>query len=177
MHFADLHDTPGRMKAKGVIRRQVQWAESRTVFYWRLRRPLLEFGEVNSCCSSGSGGVNKASATGERKQAIQQLKQWYCATAAAAAVGGETEASMARATAAWEDDRVMVRWFQEHDAQVQAYIADTLSRACIAEIGNKLSELVRASSGKGAVGTTEILKQAILSLPESERAQILAAMV
>ena len=24
VHFADLHDTPGRMRAKGVIRRQVR---------------------------------------------------------------------------------------------------------------------------------------------------------
>ena len=24
VHFADLHDTPGRMRAKGVIRRQVE---------------------------------------------------------------------------------------------------------------------------------------------------------
>ena len=154
MHFADLHDTPGRMKAKGVIRRQVQWAESRKFFYWRLRRRLQEFDVVNAC------GVKNA--VGERKQAIQELKQWYCATAGAAA-------------AAWEDDRKMVNWFTEHDSELQAYIATAASNVCIADIGAKLSDLVKATNGAGA-SSTEVLKQALLNLPEAERTKILAAM-
>jgi len=40
--FADLHDTPGRMKAKGVISEIVGWNVSREFFYWRLRRRLHE---------------------------------------------------------------------------------------------------------------------------------------
>mmetsp|Transcript_45259 Transcript_45259/g.105887 ORF Transcript_45259/g.105887 Transcript_45259/m.105887 type:complete len:1502 (+) Transcript_45259:3-4508(+) len=40
--FADLHDTPGRMKAKGVIREVVPWEQSRQYFYWRLMRRLAE---------------------------------------------------------------------------------------------------------------------------------------
>ncbi len=40
--FADLHDTPGRMTAKGVVRRIVSWEQSRVFFYWRLRRRLAE---------------------------------------------------------------------------------------------------------------------------------------
>lgn len=43
MQFADLHDTPGRMEARGAIRKAVPWAESRSFFYWRLRRRLAEF--------------------------------------------------------------------------------------------------------------------------------------
>ena len=35
--FADLHDTPGRMAAKRVIRSVVEWRHSRNYFYWRLR--------------------------------------------------------------------------------------------------------------------------------------------
>lgn len=41
-HFADLHDKPGRMKAKKVIRDIVTWPESRSFFYHRLKRLLLE---------------------------------------------------------------------------------------------------------------------------------------
>jgi len=41
-HFADLHDTPGRMLAKGVIRKVLQWSSSRTFLYWRIRRRLQE---------------------------------------------------------------------------------------------------------------------------------------
>ncbi|EGG25342.1 acetyl-CoA carboxylase [Cavenderia fasciculata] len=40
--FADLHDTPGRMKAKGVIADVVQWKTSRFYFYNRLRCRLFE---------------------------------------------------------------------------------------------------------------------------------------
>jgi acetyl-CoA carboxylase/biotin carboxylase 1 len=42
LHFADLHDRPNRMKAKGTIREALDWVESRKYFYWRLRRRLLE---------------------------------------------------------------------------------------------------------------------------------------
>lgn len=43
MQFADLHDTPGRMQARGAIRKIVPWASSRSFFYWRLKRRLAEF--------------------------------------------------------------------------------------------------------------------------------------
>lgn len=152
VHFADLHDTPGRMKAKGVIRRQVQWAESRTFFYWRLKRRLLEFDLVNSCGNQSN--------VGERKHAIARLKQWYLSQ------GGDD--------VAWEDDRLMVDWFEDHETETKAYIAEALGRACVEEIGAKLSALVRTTSGKGA-HSGDILKQALQLLPESERAQILSA--
>ncbi|XP_075445618.1 acetyl-CoA carboxylase 1 isoform X3 [Ascaphus truei] len=42
VQFADLHDTPGRMQEKGVITDILEWRTSRTFFYWRLRRLLLE---------------------------------------------------------------------------------------------------------------------------------------
>lgn len=43
VQFADLHDTPGRMEARGAVRKVVPWSESRSFFYWRLRRRLAEF--------------------------------------------------------------------------------------------------------------------------------------
>ena len=36
--FADLHDRPERMLAKGVIRSIVSWKGARTYFYWRIKR-------------------------------------------------------------------------------------------------------------------------------------------
>lgn len=38
--FADLHDTPGRMKAKECIREIVPWQQARPYFYNRLRRRM-----------------------------------------------------------------------------------------------------------------------------------------
>ena len=73
VHFADLHDTPGRMMEKGVIlvspfwspRQQcsapslifvpfshlfqdvLEWKNSRKYFYWRLRRRLCELRAID----------------------------------------------------------------------------------------------------------------------------------
>lgn len=52
--FADLHDRPGRMKAKGVIRDVVDWTSSRQYFYWRLRRRLAEDSVCKGLRSAGS---------------------------------------------------------------------------------------------------------------------------
>lgn len=41
-HFADLHDTPERMLAKGCIKSIVPWQIARNFFYWRLRRLINE---------------------------------------------------------------------------------------------------------------------------------------
>lgn len=42
VQFADLHDRSGRMLAKGVIRKEIEWVNARRVFFWRLRRRLNE---------------------------------------------------------------------------------------------------------------------------------------
>merc|ERR1719493_22870 len=42
VQFAELHDTPVRMKEKGTIKDVVSWKEARRFFYWRMRRKLLE---------------------------------------------------------------------------------------------------------------------------------------
>jgi len=39
--FADLHDRTGRMEAKNVIRKALEWKRSREFFYWRIRNRLL----------------------------------------------------------------------------------------------------------------------------------------
>lgn len=60
VQFADLHDTPGRMEARGAVRKMVPFAESRAFFYWRLRRRLAEFDlrkQVRTLVDSMDGGV------------------------------------------------------------------------------------------------------------------------
>lgn len=42
VQFADLHDRSGRMLAKGVIRKEIDWPNARRFFFWRLRRRLNE---------------------------------------------------------------------------------------------------------------------------------------
>ncbi|CAH8599596.1 unnamed protein product [Schistosoma mattheei] len=45
--FADLHDTPGRLLARKLVHRLVDWSSSRSFFYTRLRRRLLELSALN----------------------------------------------------------------------------------------------------------------------------------
>lgn len=68
-HFADLHDTPGRMVSKGVIRKVVEWKKAREFFYWRLRRRLKE-GELGDQIAKASGGMPKA-------QRSKLLQTWF----------------------------------------------------------------------------------------------------
>lgn len=42
VEFVDLHDTPIRMKEKGVIREIIPWKDARKKLFWRLRRKILE---------------------------------------------------------------------------------------------------------------------------------------
>merc|ERR1719228_2294110 len=71
VQFAELHDTPVRMKEKGTIRDIVEWKEARKFFYWRLRRKLLET----------QLGKQVVEAAGEGKLGHSQiqvmLKRWF----------------------------------------------------------------------------------------------------
>ena len=40
--FADLHDTPQRMMAKGVIHEILDWKNAREYFYWKVKRKISE---------------------------------------------------------------------------------------------------------------------------------------
>ncbi|KAI9223672.1 carboxyl transferase domain-containing protein [Blastocladiella britannica] len=42
LKFADLHDMPERMKAKGAIRVILEWRSARRFFHWRVRRRVAE---------------------------------------------------------------------------------------------------------------------------------------
>merc|ERR1711981_317084 len=54
--FCELHDTPGRMKAVGAIRKELEWSMSRIFFYWRLRRKLAEFDLRKKMVEAGKVG-------------------------------------------------------------------------------------------------------------------------
>lgn len=42
LEFADLHDTPGRMKRKNCVLEVIDWRNSRQFFHWRIHRRVLE---------------------------------------------------------------------------------------------------------------------------------------
>ena len=91
--FAELHDTPVRMKDKGTIRDIVSWKSARRYLYWRLRRKLLET-ELSNQIVAASGSTNVG-----HSQRSAMIRRWF------------TEDN-SEAGHMWEDDRHVVTWLE-----------------------------------------------------------------
>ncbi|KFP09193.1 Acetyl-CoA carboxylase 2, partial [Egretta garzetta] len=94
VHFADLHDTPGRMQEKGVITDILEWKNARSFLYWRLRRLLLEE-EVKA-------EVLKANSELSHIHIQSMLRRWFMETEGAAK------------GYLWDNNQVVVEWLEKH---------------------------------------------------------------
>jgi hypothetical protein len=91
--FADLHDTPGRMQEKGVVKDVLKWRDSRQFFYWRLRRRLSEEVALRI--------VMDADSSISRGEAMELLKRWF------------VEDKGTVNTFLWHQDQVAVSWLEQ----------------------------------------------------------------
>eukprot|EP00923_Selenidium_pygospionis_P007583 GHVN01012978.1.p1 GENE.GHVN01012978.1~~GHVN01012978.1.p1 ORF type:complete len:1003 (+),score=153.41 GHVN01012978.1:353-3010(+) len=87
VHFADLHDTPVRMKKKNAIHDIVAWDRCRYYFYWRLRRQLImlnlrsELTKTNPFLSLTAAErliCNWAEESGHNANSNYQFVLWAC---------------------------------------------------------------------------------------------------
>uniref|UniRef100_A0A8C4Q2H7 Acetyl-CoA carboxylase n=2 Tax=Eptatretus burgeri TaxID=7764 RepID=A0A8C4Q2H7_EPTBU len=92
--FADLHDTPGRMQEKAVVTDVLEWRTSRTFFYWRLRRLILE-DEVKRLILSANPELNHG-------QLLSMLRRWF------------VEAESTVKAYLWDNNQEVVRWLEKH---------------------------------------------------------------
>ncbi|NXI98643.1 ACACB carboxylase, partial [Psophia crepitans] len=109
VHFADLHDTPGRMQEKGVITDVLEWKTARSFLYWRLRRLLLE--EVVKV------EVLKANSELSHIHIQSMLRRWFM----------ETEG--AEKGYLWDNNQVVVQWLEKHmqeDDSTQSAIRENI---------------------------------------------------
>ena len=76
-HFADLHDVPARMLAKGCIDGIVEWRWSRSFFYARLRRRLAESKVLAKMAKVDAGGRERHKSMLQEliKMEVKDLKQ------------------------------------------------------------------------------------------------------
>jgi len=77
-HFADLHDVPARMMAKGCISGIVDWKWSRQFFYGRLRRRLAEFAVIQRMAAAepeGTRDSHKSMLNGLIKKQVKDQKR------------------------------------------------------------------------------------------------------
>ncbi|XP_072977660.1 acetyl-CoA carboxylase 1-like isoform X1 [Typha angustifolia] len=92
IRFAELHDTSQRMAAKGVIRKVVDWSDSRLFFYKRLNRRISEELLVRSVREAAGEQLS-------HKSAIELIKRWFLAS----------EPSLV-GTRKWDDDDAFFSW-------------------------------------------------------------------
>ncbi|KAL0300319.1 UNVERIFIED_CONTAM: Acetyl-CoA carboxylase 1 [Sesamum angustifolium] len=90
--FAELHDTSLRMAAKGVIKEVVEWPKSRSFFYRRLNRRVVEDELVKTLRDAAGHQF-------DYKSARDTIKNWFFNSK----IGGGKETS-------WMDDEAFFSW-------------------------------------------------------------------
>lgn len=69
LQFAELHDTPGRMKAKDTITKALEWQQARRYFYHRLTRRLAEERLIRK--------ISAANSRLSRAKILEHLQKWF----------------------------------------------------------------------------------------------------
>ncbi|XP_052155792.1 acetyl-CoA carboxylase 2 [Oryza glaberrima] len=142
IRFAELHDTSLRMAAKGVIKKVVDWEESRSFFYKRLRRRISE--DVLAKEIRAVAGEQFS-----HQPAIELIKKWYSASHAAE----------------WDDDDAFVAWM-DNPENYKDYIQDLKAQ----RVSQSLSSLSDSSSDLQAL--PQGLSMLLDKMDPSRRAQL-----
>ena len=103
--FADLHDKAGRMQEKGVVSAVLEWKNSRTFLYWRLKRLLAEDRVSKLMSSPGESKIPRA-----RTESV--LERLFM------------ESNGTLQTYLWDDNRVVAEWVEEDLNKEESVIRD-----------------------------------------------------
>jgi len=161
VHLADLHDTPVRMKEKGVIREIIPWENARTKLYWRLKRRLLEMRlmkEIDratdvSKASSQSSNKDSTSAFGHG-QKMEMIRRWFI----------EDKGDNMRFL--WDQDHNSVEWMDSQidvDGKPNSFLEENLKvlrrDACVNKFKSLLSEMCPDALHEAGVHLAQQLKE------------------
>lgn len=136
--YADLHDRAGRMEAKGVIRKALQWQNARRFFYWRLRRRLNEDYILKRMAAVGPKELIN------RESNIQTLKAW----------SGIPDFA--------NDDMSVATWYEENRKDIHSRIEQLKTDA----IAYEVAAMMRSNKDGGLKGVAQVLS--MLPLEEKE---------
>ncbi|GCB68953.1 hypothetical protein scyTo_0000973 [Scyliorhinus torazame] len=156
--FADLHDTPGRMQEKGVITDILDWPTSRTFFYWRLRRLLLEDTVKKKILHANS------ELTDGQIQAM--LRRWF------------VEAEGAVKAYLWDDNKDVVEWLEKQlleEEGARSVIDENIKYICRDYILKQIRSLVQANP-EVAMDSIVHMTQHISPTQRAEIVRILSSM-
>lgn len=137
VQFCELHDTPGRMKAVGVIRAEVDWPDARSFFYWRLRRQLAIFDLRRQLQEAASVGRGVRALTPE--SAGNLVRDWFMET---------------RPKAQWEDDKAVLEWM----AREYTSLEDKIRRYASGVVAQEVVHVMTAGGQTAKVGINGILE-------------------
>lgn len=142
--FADLHDTPGRMYEKGVIRSVVDWRNARKYFYNRLRRRLLEFDWRKK--------IMNADASIDFTETGKQLYRWFESI---------QSKSVSDPSIQWVNDKFVYNWLNEEKDKINKRISDLRKEY--------IRRSVFSITKKDAKTAIESLFSSVNQLPKEER--------
>ncbi|OZJ03120.1 hypothetical protein BZG36_03869 [Bifiguratus adelaidae] len=144
VQFADLHDTAGRMHAKGAIRQPLEWKNARRFFYWRLRRRLNEEYTIRK--------IAVANSKLKRSHILKYLKHWFNAD-----VQGQD----------WESsDLAVTEWMEKQ--------RDTIERRIDQMRHDALAEQIVSIAAQDKDAVVDGIHKIITGLSGPERDDILA---
>ncbi len=146
--FADLHDTPGRMEAKGCLQGTVSWSNAREFFYWRLQRRLAEcrwVKRITAVLEETAPRSKEASLVVGQEQwrvAQKQLDSWVASASASADT--------------LKSDKAWFSWYKSNDAKIESQFAAFKSAQLLARmqalIASNAGADASASAGDATVG-------------------------
>jgi len=154
VQFCDLHDTPGRMKAVGVIEKEVVWKESRSFFYWRLRRKLAEFDLRKKMQNAVL--VGRASGKLHSMEASAMMEKWFLETT------GFTSDK-------WNDDKMMLSWMAQSHEDLERKVTDLAKESVVQEVYNVLTNVESNSAKVGTAGIVDGISRAYKAMAKSDQ--------
>ncbi|KAK9805253.1 hypothetical protein WJX72_008860 [[Myrmecia] bisecta] len=144
--FAEMHDTPVRMVAKGVLRGIVPWEAARPFLATRLQRRLSEAALVQE--------VRAADARVSKAEAAAMMRAWMLASQPTA--NGHSRAGAAAKVVIglagadeWADDALVLQWLAS--SRGQSHVAQQLKALAIAAAARAAQALTASSEGRAGV--------------------------
>jgi acetyl-CoA carboxylase/biotin carboxylase 1 len=153
VQFCELHDTPGRMQAVGVIRKQVEWKTSRAFFYWRLRRKLAEFDLRKKIIDAAE--VGRAVKSPTPLEATDMIKAWFLETP------GMNEMK-------WEDDKTMLTWMGENHTLLESKVV-SYTKECVIQEVMQVMTAGGTTAKVGTQGIVEGISRAMTTMTQEEK--------
>jgi hypothetical protein len=142
--FADLHDTPGRMTAKGCLHGVVEWKNARRFFYWRLQRRLAEM------------SIHK------QLQHIQPLPEDAVQQTQKRIAGWITSVD---SSVELQNDEQVASWLHKNQAVIQSLVEKANQQTSV----NQVKQLLARFSHNSSTSTVDGLVAVIQSLSEEEK--------